>query len=113
MLPSWFNESVTVERAPWDQVRGTTERDWASATTATVGGCHVQPSTTSQDLGELRAQAVETKATLYAPPGADVQTGDRITCAMGTFVVYGDPEPWRSPTGAVSHVQVRLAEWRG
>lgn len=113
MLPSWFNESVTVKRAPWVSVRGTTERDWPNATTHTVGGCHVQPSGGGTEFGELRAQAVQDGATLYAPPGADVQAGDRITCGMGTFVVDGDPSPWRSPTGAVSNVQVKLKVWRG
>ena len=113
MLPSWFNESVTVERAPWASVRGTTERDWANATPHTVGGCHVQPSGGGMEFGELRAQAVESDATLYAPPGADVQAGDRITCEMGTFIVDGDPKPWRSPTGGVSNVQAKLKTWRG
>ena len=42
-----------------------------------------------------------------------VQAGDRITCDMGTFVVDGDPKPWRSPTGGVSNVQAKLKTWRG
>ena len=113
MLPSWFDEAVTVTRAPWASVRGTTERDWSHATTHTVGGCHVQPSSGATEWGELRAQAVETGATLYAPAGADVQAGDRVACSAGTFVVDGDPRTWRSPTGAVTNVQARLKEWRG
>lgn len=113
MLPSWFNESVTVERAPWANVRGTTERDWSKSAAHTVGGCHVQPSTTSTEWGEVRAQAVEVKAWVYAPPGADFRAGDRVTCDAGTFLVDGEPETWRSPTGSVSNVRVRLVEWRG
>lgn len=111
MLPSWCNDSITVTRPAATSSRGTTVPDWAHATTRTVSGCSVQTGQTSMSL-DGRTQT-ELAGTVYAPPGADIQAGDRITCAAGTFLVDGDPMPWSSPTGRVSHVQARLARWTG
>lgn len=111
-LPSFCRETVTVIRAPFSGVRGTSERDWSAAASHEVARCCVQPSSTSTDRGEPR-ESVSDAATLYTPPGSDVAAGDRVTCSLGTFSVEGSPMPRESPTGAVSHVEVQLSRWRG
>lgn len=111
MLPSWANDTITVERPASKSQRGTTVPDWAHATTHTVSGCSVQLPTTTMSL-DGRTQT-ELAGTVYAPPSADIAAGDRITFNGVRFLVDGEPMPWASPTGRVSHVQVRIAAWRG
>lgn len=116
MLPSFASDAVTVVRPAMRAVRGTTVPDWANATRTPVTGCIVQLPTTSMDL-DGRANT-ELAGTLYAPPMTSIRAGDRVewTDPMSVthkFAVDGEPMPWKSPTGRVSHVQARLAEWRG
>lgn len=112
MLPSFCTEAVTVSRAPLASVRGARERDWASAATHEVAGCSAQPASTDGQAGEARHGIADT-AVLYAPPGSDIEAGDRVSCSLGTYEVEGSPQPFASPTGAVSHVRVYLSAWRG
>jgi len=111
MLHSWCDDTVKVTRAPWMETRGTKVRDWANATTHTVGGCSVQPASTSRNFE--RAQQETDRWTLYAPPQSDIQAGDRINHHGATFEVDGAPYTWKSPTGRVTHMQAPLVEWRG
>lgn len=111
-LPSFCSETVSVLRAPLSDVRGTKERDWSRASAHGVEGCSVQPASTSTDRGDARMSASES-VTVYAPPGADIEEGDRIVCRLGEFAVDGIPQRWESPTGAVSHTVVQASRWRG
>lgn len=112
MLPSFFCEIVTVSRAPLISSRGASERDWSAAQAHEVPGCFVEPISTSQARTEPR-DGYEDSAMLYAPPGADIERGDRVTCASGTFSVDGTPLAVGSPTGMASHVRVQLVRWAG
>ena len=112
MLHSWCQDVVTVTRAPWKNTRGTKVRDWDNATEHTVCGCSVQPATTMRDFAD-RAEQVTDRWTLYAPPCADLATGDRITCNGQTYEIEGAPFKWKSPTGAVSHKHANLVKWSG
>lgn len=112
-LPSFCDETVTVWRAPWGECRGARVRDWERAEEREVGGCCAQFSASSLDRSDLRAQAVSDEARLFAPPGADIEADDRVECSLGSFRVDGTPMERRSPTGAVSHVECRLARWEG
>lgn len=111
-LPSFCRETVRVLRAPLVDRRGTKVRDWAAAEEREIAGCSVQFGSTSTDRGEPR-EALSSSATLYAPPGADVEAGDRVSCAFGEFWVEGRPMPRVSPTGAASHVECALSRWEG
>lgn len=111
MLPSWCDETITVKRPALVDSRGTKVKDWTNATTRTVAGCSVQAGETSMDL-DGRTETTLGGA-VYAPPGADIKAGDRIIAAAGTFEVSGEPMPWKSPTGRVSHVRANIQRWRG
>ena len=116
MLHSFCHDSVTVVRPGSKQARGTTVADWSVAQSHAIAGCSVQTPNTSMDLDGRRQTSLA--GTLYAPPSVDVRAGDRIdwTDASGNahrFLVDGEPMPWVSPTGRVSHVQADLVEWRG
>ena len=112
MLPSFASETIVVRRAPLVDVRGTKVRDWANATEHEIAGVSVQPASTSREFGG-RTTNVADGWTLYGPPGADIEAGDRIVYGGTTYEIDGAPYEWKSPTGRVSHVQAKLAEWRG
>ena len=116
MLPNFASDTVTVIRPTMRESRGTKVADWTNAQRKIVSGCIVQLPATSMDL-DGRAQTQLT-GTLYAPVGTDVRAGDRIEWVDGRGVTHhlavnGEAMPWTSPTGRVSHVQARIAEWEG
>lgn len=112
MLPSFCDDAVTVKRARLVERRGTIVPDWSDPQEFELRGCSVQPGSTSRDF-DGRAVQVTEDWTLFAPPGSDIEAGDRIVWRGRTFETDGAPMPWESPTGRVSHVWARLAEWRG
>lgn len=96
--------------------RGTVVPNWANAQRSVVSGCSVQLPTTSMELDGREQTALS--GTLYAPPSASIRAGDRIewtdfTGVAHVLLVDGEPMPWQSPTGRITHVQARLAEWEG
>lgn len=113
MLPGFCQDSVTVRRAPLVERRGTKVSDWSQATEHEVPGCSLQEGTTATEFDSTQRDSAESGATLFLPPGADVQEGDRISFSGRTWVVDGVPSTRRSPTGRVSHVSANLKEWRG
>lgn len=112
MLPSWFTQSVTRIRPGTKTVRGSEVPDWDDVTTAPITGCSVQPSTTSLSQ-DGRVLGIAESFTMYMPPDADVQEGDRILFEGKQYTVIGMPRPWVSPTGALSNKQVTLERWDG
>lgn len=111
MLPSFCRKSVTVERAPLVSLRGTEVRDWTNSVTHAEGGCDVQPASSSTTWANLGSPST-VRLTLRMPPGADIETGDRVTVDGTTYAVEGAPHEWTSPSGAVTHIEVQLADWR-
>jgi len=111
-LPSWFRQNVTRVRPGTKIVRGSEVPDWEHAETAVITGCSVQPSATtlSQDG---RVLGVSESFSVYMPPDADVQEGDRIIYEGKLFVVRGIPGTWISPTGNLTNKQVIIERWEG
>ena len=112
MLPSFCRDTVTIKRAQMVDKRGTIVADWLNPQVFTIGGCSVQPSTSTRDF-DGRTLGILEEWTLYAPTGADLRAGDRVVWRDTTFEINGAPMPWESPTGRVSHVYARLTEWSG
>ena len=108
----WWDESATVLRAPMATANGRTERDWSSATSATIHGCaFVRPRSGSDWADPARTRSLEWL--LLAPTGSDVRAGDRVVRDGVTYEVDGVPTERRSPTGAVSHLRAELVAWGG
>ena len=112
MLPSFCRDAVTVWRAPLVPERGTKVRDWSQAVAHAVAGCSLQPGGTDGTFGEQRNGA-EVQATLFAPPGADIEFSDRVEFGGKQYALVGEPLEWRSPTGRVTHLVCSLTYWRG
>lgn len=112
MLPSFASRTVTVVRPGVKPLRGTTVPDWDHPEMELpVDGCSVQTPTTGQELDGRTATTLG--GTVYLPHGTDVRAGDAIDYNDHRFLVVGEPMVWESPTGALDHVQVRIAEWEG
>lgn len=110
---SWFTDSVTVARPGTKTERGATVPDWANATTRTVSGCSVQTPLASTSMSLDGRTQTTRGGTIYAPAGADIEAGDRVEWGGRTFTVTGEPCPWVSPTGRVSHLEAPIDYWRG
>lgn len=110
MLPSFCKTTVTIERAPYVESRGTQIRDWSNPESFTVSGCNLQPSSSDTSWTDT-SQAVTIRARLWMPPATDVQADDRITVNGVQYAIAGAPQTWESPTGAVDHIEVALIDW--
>lgn len=110
MLPRWARKTVTVTRAGSKTSRGATVPDWSSATTHEVSGCVLDAPSSSADYGETEAPITQRK-TLYAPPGADISKGDRVTVDETTYQVDGVPMGYESPFHTRDYLQIQLIDW--
>lgn len=106
----WALVTVTVTRPGTKESRGAIVADWSGATSREVGGCWVGNQSTSTDAGEEGREA-NARATLYAPPGADVRRGDKVTYAGADYAVDGEPLPYPSPLGGIDHIECPLVDW--
>ena len=112
MLPSWASDTVTRLRAATVTQRGSAVPDWSNPSRLEIGGCCVQPSSTSLTT-DGRVQGTSEGLTCYLPPGADVKAGDRILYSGETYAIMGEPKTWKSPTGRVSHIEIQIERWYG
>ena len=113
MLFSWCDDTVTVLRAGTRVAHGRSVPDWSDPVRIVVGGCALQDGSTETGFDSAQRNPSASSATLLCPEGADIRQGDRVTLGERTWEVDGVPFPVKSPTGRVSHVRVRLREWRG
>ena len=111
MLPSFASTTVTISRAPYKDSRGTKIRDWANATQTQVAGCILQP-VQGETAWTDPTQAVTIRARLWLPPSADVEPDDRVEVGGSQYAISGAPMAWRSPTGAIDHIEAALVDWR-
>ncbi|MGV3564157.1 MAG: hypothetical protein ACO1ON_12845 [Nocardioides sp.] len=112
MLPSWATETITVVRPSWRDERGKQVPDYDTPAARTVvEGCEVQSGASTEDLGAR--QNVIIRHTVWAPAGTVVGARDAVEFEGTRYAVDGEPMRWRSPTGALSHVQIFLIDWEG
>ena len=111
-LPSWANDTVTRIRPGTKDVRGSIVPDWTKSTSENITGCSMQPAATalSQDG---RVLGISEGYTGYFPPGTDITAGDKIQFDGNDYQIIGEPRPWKSPTGRVTHIQAQLERWSG
>ena len=113
MLPSFCTQTIKRERAPFKTERGSEVRDWNSDAVdiKTIGGCSVQTASVVRDF--TRSENVQKGMTLFAPPTADIQLGDRIVFQGKRYEIDGEPYVWVSPTNRVSSLQAHIKRWKG
>lgn len=78
---------------PGDTIAG----DWAEATTVTILRAFVGPPSTASRQDATRTASTATAALYVTDPIADIQIGDRIRCAAGTFYVNELPSALVNP----------------
>ena len=113
MLPSFCNQTVTRIRPSTKTVRGSVVPDWDEnrVSTKTIGGCSVQPASTSLSE-DGRVLGISDLYTLFCPPDADIQTGDRIKFNSKTYEIDGDVRVQPSALN-LEHIQITLRRYSG
>lgn len=76
-----------------------------------IAGCSLQPGV-SEEVTSMRDTA-SIIWTLYAPYSADIRHTDTVIYEGVKYAVEGEPERWKSPTGAISHTKIHLKAWEG
>lgn len=111
MLPSFCNDTVTRIRPGTTTSRGSVVPDWTTATTKDISGCSMQPATTSLSQ-DGRVLGLLDEYTLFAPPGADIQAGDRILFNAQTYTINGDVRV-QPCAMQLDHIEIRLRRQEG
>jgi hypothetical protein len=90
-----FGEDVQRDRRPMVQdpynPAGLVQGSWDDAESVTIPGAWVASSSSAGTADATRTQVLESKS-LYCAPDDDVQVGDRIRAAGGTYYVNALPE---------------------
>lgn len=105
---SWASDRATVTVPGVYVERGTEYPDWDNVTTFELRGLF------EAGLGDVdpAAYAVEVTGTFLARGSRVVPQRARVDVdGFGTFGLAADGLRWRSPTGALSHVQLVLTTW--
>ena len=111
MLTSFCNDTVTRVRPSTTTSRGSTIFDWDNATAVSISGCSMQPATTSLST-EGRGVGIQVEWTLFAPPEADIQAGDRIVYEGKTYIIQGDVRVQPSALN-LRHLHITLRRYSG
>lgn len=112
MLPSWCTQTIKRLRPGTKTVRGSVIPDWDNADELQIGGCSVQPASTSLSE-DGRVLGITDGWTAYLPEAADVMAGDHIVFNGDTYEINGEPRTWQSPTGHNNHVMLNLRRFAG
>ena len=111
MLPSFCKDTVTRIRPGTKDSRGSTIPDWTKASTLTIEGCSMQPASTSLSE-DGRVLGISDIYTLFAPPDADIEAGDRIEFDGRTYAVEGDVRI-QPAAHRLQHKQISLRRYHG
>lgn len=113
MLPSFCNQTVTRIRPGTTSSRGSTIYSWASdkISTKSIGGCSMQPASTTLST-DGRVLGISDLYTLFAPPDADIQAGDRIQYDNKVYEIDGDVRV-QPAANALEHIEVTLRRYHG
>lgn len=114
-LPAAMCQSVTRVRAA-----STGEDDYGNPTpgtpaSTTIANVSLQPllGTASSESNGVDYDRLVTRWKLFAPPGTDLLTTDRIQQGSLDLEVDGEPVTWPGPDGQPHHVEVMLKRFGG
>ncbi|MDI3330133.1 MAG: hypothetical protein QJR09_05270 [Micrococcus sp.] len=112
MLLSFANDTVTVTEPGARDDRGTPVPDYDSPESVhELRGCLVQPG--ASDLDMAGRSSVGIRWTVYAPAGAEVSPFAAVTWQGVRYALEEPPAVLSSPTGALSHMTLRLVDFEG
>lgn len=111
MLPSFCKDIVTRIRPGAKESRGSIIPDWTTATEKDIGGCSMQPASTSLTQ-DGRVLGLLDEYTLFLPPDADVQAGDRIRYNGQVYEIDGDVRVQPAAL-RLDHIELRLRRYAG
>lgn len=113
MLPSFCRDTITRVRPGTTTSRGSTIPDWSTEriSTKTISGCSMQPASTSLSE-DGRVLGISDLYTLFAPPDADIQDGDRIVFNNKTYTIDGDVRVQPAAV-CLDHIQITLRRYDG
>ena len=109
---SWWNDTISRKRPGTKTERGSVIPDWSTASELVIGGCHVQPASTSLTQ-DGRIEGLFEGMTLYAPATADIKAGDHVLFNGNEYAINGEVKNWPSPTGQLAHLVINLVRWSG
>ncbi|KAA8832611.1 hypothetical protein [Bifidobacterium tissieri] len=113
-LFDWCRDTVTVQRAPLVEERGSVIPDWDHAAEHEETGCSVQPAGASLSItGGLRVENREIRWDLWVPLDADIRSSDRVIVDGAPYRIINGVLPERGPTGMIDHRYMQLADWKG
>ena len=111
MLPSFCTQEVKRIRPSTKESRGSMILDWSNVSNLTIEGCSMQPaSTTLSEDG--RVLGISDLYTLFTPPDADIDAGDRIEFEGKTFTVVGDVRV-QPAASRIQHKEISLRRYHG
>lgn len=111
MLPSFCKDTVKRIRPGTKTLRGSTVPDWDNVDTKDIGGCSMQPATTSLST-DGRVMGILDEYTLFAPAEADIMAGDRVQFRGNVYEIDGDVRPQPAAL-RLEHIEIRLRSYKG
>ena len=113
MLPSFCRDTITRVRPSTTESRGSTIFDWSpdKVNSKSISGCSMQPASTSLSE-DGRVLGISDLYTLFAPPDADIQAGDRIVFNSKTYTIDGDVRVQPSAMN-LEHIEITLRRYNG
>lgn len=113
MLPSFCKDTVIRIRPTTTQSRGSTVLVYTETLTNTlmITGCSMQPASTSLSE-DGRVLGISDTYTLFAPPDADIKTGDRIKFNDEVYTIQGDVRI-QPAAGRLEHIEITLRRYHG
>lgn len=113
MLPSFCRDTVVRIRPTTTQSRGSTVLVYTETlqNTLKISGCSMQPASTSLSE-DGRVLGITDTYTLFAPPDADIQTGDRIKFMDKVYTIQGDVRV-QPAAGRLEHIEITLRRYHG
>jgi hypothetical protein len=112
MTTSIGADTITVRRAPLiaDGRYGADRRDWATATAIVISGVSVQPFSAAEQT--LDREYTATRLRLFAPPGTDLISTDRVEWRGVMYEVDGEPDRWFDE-GQADHIEAVITRMTG
>ena len=111
MLPSFCKDVIKRLRPGTKTERGSVIPDWSDPDTKEIGGCSMQPASTSLSQ-DGRVLGLLDEYSLFTPPDADIRPGDRIEYNGKVYEIDGDVRVQPAPL-RLDHIELRLRRHTG